>query len=302
MGVSHYLTTMNATYLSTQAYPSNQYIEFSIIAARDGKNKELNQIYHSLHPVLSLSYGNIFRRSDNGNLWHVDQDNTMARRITEEQLQLFERWDARSLLPGDMLFNKLAAIGGLPSGEYYLSPDFIQFPCKIKKATGEIIDLCLLHFSVAPPYQTYFKNILLLDDIIDIEPSELALSHDLRMESMLADEIRMSFYPFTVKPITGDLLLYNGRTHFVSKGEVKGNDIQHQVPFSHEAKYRVVDVPFDDITYVIGKWDERFNTLFAQYREILYNKKPTMHVRKNEVERTSGKNIFTKLWNWFRSK
>ena len=295
---------MSAAYISTQDYPSQQYIEFSIEAAKDSKNKDLAVIYNSFTPLHDLSYGKIFRRTDNGDLWHVGPSNTIARRITEERLQLFLKWDNGNLLPDDAQFKKLKAIGGLPSGEYSLSPDFIQFPCKIKTLNGEVLDLCLLHFSAAPPFQTYFKNILLLNEIIDIEPSELTLAHDLRMESMLVDEIRMSFYPFMIKTKLGELLLYNGTTEFVSKGEVKGGDIACQVPFSHDAKYKVVDVPYNDITYVIGKWDNRLEEFFAQYRKMLKDKRAanTSFRENRSEEHKPNNNIFNKLWNWFKGK
>lgn len=295
---------MSAAYISTQDYPSQQYIEFSIEAAKDGKNKDLATIYNSFTPLHDLTYGQVVKRSDNGELWHLSPSNTIARRITEERLQFFLNWDRRSLMPNDVLFSKLKAIGGLPAGEYSLSPDYIQFPCKVKTAKGETIDLCLLHFSAAPPYQTYFKNILLLDEIIDVEPSELTFAHDLRMESMLVDEIRMSFYPFMVKTKTGELLLYNGTTEFVSKGEVKGTDIECQVPFSHDAKYKVVDVPYDDITYVIGKWDNRFDELFSTYRKMLEDKKAanTSFTESRADEHKPIINIFNQLWNWLRGK
>ena len=75
------------------------------------------------------------------------------------------------------------------------APERTAIPCKVTMANGEVKDLCLLHFSSAPPCQYHFRNILLLDDVVDIEASELSLSHDLRLESMLAGEIRMAFYP-----------------------------------------------------------------------------------------------------------
>lgn len=264
---------MGAAYISTKDYHSKQYIEFSIEAAKDGKNKKLAAIYESFTPLQDLSCGKVFRRSDNGELWYVNPSNTIARAISEERLQLLLKWDTRSLLPDDTLFDKLKAIGGLPRGEYSLSPDYLQFPCKIMTDKGETIDLCLLHFSAEPPCQTYFKNILLLDDIVEIEPSEFTLSHDLRIESMLVSEIIMSFYPFMLKTKSGELLLFNGTTDFVSKGEVKGDDIQCQVPFYRDANYKVVNISYDDITYVIGKWDIRFEELFAKYRKMLVDKK-----------------------------
>lgn len=262
---------MSAAYISTIDFHSQQYIEFSINAARDDNNKDLAAIYNTFIPLHDLSYGKVFKQSDNGELWHVNPGNTIARKITEERFRFFLEWDTRSLLPNDHLFDKLKSIGGLPAGMNSLSPDYINFPCKVTMADCVTIDLCLIQFSAAPPYQTDCKKLLFLDDIIDVEPSELALDHHYRMQSMLAVEIRMSFYPFLLRTKTGDLLLYNGTTHFVSTGEIKGNDIECQVPFSYDSKFRFMEVPNNDITYVIGKWDHRFDELFSEYRNMLNN-------------------------------
>ena len=121
---------------------------------------------------------------------------------------------------------------------------------------------------------------------------------------MLVDEVRMSFYPFMVKTISGELLLYDGTTQFVSKGEVKGSDIEFQVPFSHDAKYKVVDVSFNDITYVIGKWDSRFDELFAKYRAMLNNYKAasTERLESKTDKYVPSNTIFKQLWNWLKGK
>lgn len=295
---------MSAVFISSQEYPSQDYIEFSIEAAQNGKNKELADIYSSFTPLYNLSYGEVVKRSDNGDLWHINPRNTIARRITEDRLHLFLNWDKRVLLPDDILYRRLKAIGGLPSAAYSLSPDFIQFPCRVKTTNAETIDLCLIHLSAAPPYQSYFNRIFLLDEIVEVEPSELTLAFGLRMKSMLVDEIRMSFYPFMVKTISGELLLYDRTTQFVSKGEVKGSDIECQVPFSHDANYKVVDVSFNDITYVIGKWDSRFDEIFTNYRVMLNNFKVanTGRLERKADDYVSDNNIFNKFLNWLKGK
>ena len=295
---------MSAAYISTQDHPSRQYIEFSIEAAKEVKNKDLYEIYKSFYQFCDLSYGKVYKRNDNGELWHVNSSNTIARRISEERLSLFLKWDKKDLLPNEELFSRLITIGGLPSHEYSLSEDFIQFPCRAKITDGQTLDLCLLHFSATPPHSNWFKKILLLDEIIDIEPSELTLPYDLRLKSMLVEEIRMSFYPFMVKTQKGNLLLYDGVTQFTSKGEIKGSEIVCQVPFNYYATYKVVDVSFDDITYIVGKWDDRFQKLFAEYRKILQDKKTanTTFVERETSGHKTNNNIFNQLWKWIRKK
>lgn len=178
----------------------------------------------------------------------------------------------------------------------------LEFPCRVKTIGGQIIDLCLLHFSASPPYDYHFRNILLLDEIVDIEVSDLSLAHELRLESMLAGEIRMSFYPFVLKTKTGDLLLYNGTTDFVSNGEVKGSDIDCSIPFYYDCKCKAAEVSLNEITYVIGKWDNRLESLCTRYDKLLENKKRIIQDARgiaNSEEKQNG-SIFHRLWSWLK--
>lgn len=258
---------MSIMFLSTTDYPSGQIIEYNIESSKDSKNKDIKAINDELTFQEEISFGKIYKRKDNGDIWYINPKETIARFITKDQLELFHKWDKQTLLPTEEQFEILKQIGGLPSSQYSLYPNNIQIPAKVTTNSGQQIDLCLFHFSQAPPFQRYFKKVLLLSDIVNIEPSELALSHELRLASTLAEEIRMSFYPFMVKTNTGSLLTYNGTTQFVSTGEIKGNEIVSEVEFSYNRfDNKIKDVSFDDITFIIGKWDGRLEELFCQYR------------------------------------
>lgn len=263
---------MGIMYLSTTDFPTGQIIEFDIESAKDSKNKEIKAINDVLVFQEEISFGKIFKRKDNGDLWYVNPMQTIARFITSDQLDVFHKWDKQALLPTDGQFEILKKIGGLPSSKYSLYPDYLQFPAKVTTNSGQEIDLCLFHFSQAPPFQRHFKKVLLISDIAEIKPSELALSHELRLASTLAEEIRMSFYPFMLKTNTGELITYNGTTQFASTGEIKGNEIVSEVEFSYNRFDKVKDVSFDDMTFIIGKWDSRLGELFNQYRKGLESK------------------------------
>ena len=260
---------MSITFLSSKDYPSGQIIEFNIESAKDDKYKDIKAINDVLAFQEEISFGKIFKRQDNGDFWYINPNATIARFISNDQLDLFHKWDKEDLLPSDLQFQTLNDIGGLPSSKYLMVTDFIQFPALITTKSGQQIDLCLFHFSKAPPFQRHFKKVILLNDIADIKPSELALSHELRLSSMLADEIRMSFYPFMVCTNTGKIITYNGITQFASDGQLKGSDIICEVPFSYYLLDKIYDVSYDDITFVIGKWDIRLEELFKNYSEKL---------------------------------
>ncbi len=257
---------MSIMFLSSTDVPSGQIIEFNIESAKDSKNKDLKKINDLLVLYKDLSFGKISKRRDNGDFWYINPKETIARFITKAQLELFFKWDNETLLLSDKQFEILSEIGGVPTSQYSLYPDNIEFPALVTTASGQQIDLCLLHFSKSPPFQRHFKKVILLNDIVDIRPSELALTHDLRLSSMLADEMRMGFWPFMVRTNSRKIITYNGVTQFASTGELKGKDIISQVEFSYDKFDSVKDVSYDDITFVVGKWDNRLGELFKQYR------------------------------------
>lgn len=271
---------MSIMFLSSQDYPSGQIIEFNIEAAKESKNIDIKAICDELTFKEAISIGEIHIRKDNGDIWYINPEGTIARLITNDQLELIHNWDKQTLLPTDKQLEKLIEIGGLPSDQYSMYPENLEFPAIVTTNSGQQIDLCIFHFSEAPPFQRYFRNVLLLSDIADIRPSELALSHELRIRSTLAQEIRMAFYPFMVRTKSGELITYNGKTQFASTSAIKGNDIETEVEFSYHNFDKVNDVSYNDITFVIGKWDQRLNELFNQYRQLQESKSATKTLPK----------------------
>ena len=101
----------------------------------------------------------------------------------------------------------------------------------------------------------------------------------------------MSFYPFMVKTNTGGLLTYNGTTQFASKGEIKGNEIVAEVEFSYDRfNNEIKDVSLDDITFIIGKWDNKLEELFNQYKQQLERKTTPSRVSKGDFTPCSSQN------------
>src|SRR5688572_25249343 len=115
-------------FLSTTDYPSGQIIEFNIESAKHKKNKDIKAINDELIFLEELSFGEVHKRKDNGELWYINPSNTMARFITDVQLELFHKWDKQTLLQTEQEFEMLKEIGGLPSSQYSLYPDNLQFP------------------------------------------------------------------------------------------------------------------------------------------------------------------------------
>lgn len=118
-------------FLSTTDYPSGQIIEFNIESSKDGKNKDIKAINDELIFKEEISFGKIHIRKDNGDFWYINPAETIARFITKDQLELFHKWDKQTLLPTDKQFEILKEIGGVPSSQYSLYPDYLQLPATI---------------------------------------------------------------------------------------------------------------------------------------------------------------------------
>ena len=288
-------------YLSSKEYPSGKIIDFNIEAAKKGSSKDTYKIYHQLIPAKELSYGKIFKRKDTDELWFVNPKETNATFLSNEMAILLNKWDEQTLLPNDTQLAILSQIKGLPSSEYSLYPSSVEYPVKAKTKDGEIIDYCICHFSEFPPLQSWFKKIILLSDVVELSVSDLALSHDLRLSSMLSEEIRMSFYPFMLEKVDGTIVTYDGITQFASSGEIKGNEIIKDIPFSYD-KFSKIYNDSKEITYIIGKWDSRmqseFETYFSQLKEIQNSR-----IGNNESYREIkvNKDFLSKFLSWFKS-
>jgi hypothetical protein len=285
---------MSIEYVSSteypDGYPSGQIVEFNISAAKDTSNQDIKYIRDTFVFLEERSFGKIYKRRDNNDYWYTNADETIARFVTSKQLDLFTKWELEKLLPSDSQLAVLSEIGGLPSSQYYIGPKNLRFPCQVITNEGKSIDLCILYFSESPPYQSNFKNVMLLSTIKEIFPSKLALSHTLRLSSMLVEDIRMAFFPFMVKTIKGDLLTYNGITEFASTGDIKGDEILAEVPFSYDKFKTISDVPVEDITYIVGKWSDGLEKLFIQYRNELEE-------REMVQQAPQKKTVWQKLFN-----
>lgn len=251
--------------LSTPAGPFMKIMEFDIESAKEGNDIEVKAIYDALTFFEEFGFGKIYKQEGSDDYWLITRDEVTARLIIKSQLDLISEWNNLSLLPDNQLFDKLKEIGGLSYPQSPFGPCSLQFPAKAVFDNGEEEDLCIFHFSDAPPLQVYISKFLLLNEVADIKPSKLALPHELRFASTRVPELAMGMYPFTVKTKAGELITYNGFTQFASTGDIKVSDIVSQEEISPEDIKEFKNVSFEDVVYVIGKWDNRLEELFKYY-------------------------------------
>jgi hypothetical protein len=253
-------------YLSTTDYPSGQIIEFNLQTAKEKSHDNINAIYQKFQFKESLTTGEIYERVDNNDLWYVDNEETLATFVTKNQLELLHWWDKETLLPTDKQIEQLEEIGATSSSPYSLYADALTYPCKVLTIDRKKIDLCLIVFTKSPPLQRHYKNVLLFSEVDEIEQSELALTKELRRASTQVGEIRMAFAPFMVKTDKGKIITYDGVTHFASTGQISGKEIECEIPFEYSKFDKTNNVSFDDITFIIGKWDSRLENIFKRTR------------------------------------
>jgi len=256
---------MSIAFTSSKDFDLNQIVSFNL----DSRyiDKEGKTILNSLELIENLSFGELHKQKESENFWFIDTDQNYAHRITPDRLEIIKSWDKEKLLSTDLMFEKLVQIGGTPPHQWTMDPDYIDFPCQTKNNDGIWIDFCKIRFTKTAPFQTYYKNIKLLNQIEDVRPSEFTMPHDLRISNTMTEDIRMSFFPFMVKTKTGNYLTYNGEADFVSKGTIKGSDISHEIEFSYNKFKTVVETPNTEVTYIIGKWDNRLDDLLKKYKE-----------------------------------
>ncbi|HVW95855.1 MAG TPA: hypothetical protein VHA56_07790 [Mucilaginibacter sp.] len=263
---------MALNFISSTDLKQKKIIQFNFSEAGSGRNKDVKKIADALIFQQDTDTGKIYSQTGTTDFWYINDSDNIARLLSKDQFDLVMAWKQKSLLVSDDQLQILAAIGGLPTSEYFLEPKCLTFPVAIKNTDGTRIDLCIVHLSEAPPFQQYFQHCILLDEVKAFYPSDLALSHELRLSSMLSEEMRMGFYPFTVRTKEGQLITYNGTTQFASTGDLKGGDIVAEEKFSFDKFDNVRNVPLDRITYIIGKWDERIENLYQQYSSMLKSK------------------------------
>ncbi|MEP4534666.1 MAG: hypothetical protein ABJ004_16360 [Cyclobacteriaceae bacterium] len=256
---------MSIAFKSSKDFDSNQIVSFNLDPQY--LDKEAKSIYDSLELFQKLSFGELYKQKESINYWYVDTDQNFAYIIAPDRVEAILTWDKENLLPNDLIFEKLAQIGGTPPHQWTMYQDYIDFPCQVKSEEGIWTDFCKIRFTKTAPFQTHYKKLKLLNEIVDVKESEFTMPHNLRISNTLTEDIRMSFFPFMVKTKKGNYLTYNGDADFVSKGNLKAEEISHEVEFSYDRFKKVAETPSEDVTYIIGKWDSRLEELLKTYKE-----------------------------------
>jgi hypothetical protein len=145
-------------------------------------------------------------------------------RVFSGQHELLQKWSENKMGCPSSLKNQIDLIGLTQNWDltYIL-------PCIAELNNGQEFDFTTLRFSTQPPLGSYFnnfKNIFFIDEIKSIRPSDSALSKDIRLACMTAEEKRMGFYPTVVKNNENIEAVINGISIFFNSNDIKGSDLK----------------------------------------------------------------------------
>ena len=181
------------------------------------------------------------------------------RLIPKGRLILLESWGSRALLlPADLL-SKAQGIGAAPAHRLSAEREFAEIPCKVRTSQGEVFEKCLLTFRTDPPLDSSQEKIRLFSDIIDIEPSEFALSLEVRKACALSVQGRGGRALTFVESPIGKKLALNWIVNFLDEKAMAGPQLHlaSKDPPQRLGRMPVVNEDPSSITFFIGDWDRR---------------------------------------------
>lgn len=287
---------MSIAFKTSTDFKTNKIVSFNLDPKYlDGDAKN---IFDSFVFDCDLQYGKLYKQKDTNDFWYIDPEKNFAYIVLPDRVGLIKEWNSNDLLPDNDLWEKLKLIGGTPPHKWTISSDYIDFPCQIKDIKDNWTDFAIIRFTKVPPFETYYKNLKLLKDVIDIKQSEFTMPNALRLSSTLTEDIRMSFFPFMVKTKSGKYVTYNERVDFTSKGDLKAEEISHEVDFSYNRFKTIQETPNEERTFVIGKWDDRLEEMLIDLKEKRKKTAPNKGYKQAGGSAKSNVNILNKIWSW----
>jgi hypothetical protein len=175
----------------------------------------------------NLKFGEHYRCKVCGMSWFLDEESRGANMcsIPDEYQPLLPEWNRRPLRPTPEVFEALRRIGGTPPEGHGRESRSVSVPCRITTKRGERLDFTRVVFQKTPPLRLETK-LFFIDKIASVEPSEYAMSRELRLVTSKAEELRMCFSPTLVEAPNGRLYVINGWPDFFDLDGVRGADLR----------------------------------------------------------------------------
>ncbi|GAB5398915.1 MAG: hypothetical protein Aureis2KO_05000 [Aureisphaera sp.] len=179
------------------------------------------------------------------------KEGEMFQRFIDGQIETLRVFSKKDLVLTEKLKSELDKIG--------LTSDWsmnMLAPAKVTLNNGETLDFATVRVSNQPPigyYVEHFKRLIFIDEIEKIEPSNYGISKKIREKARDAEEMRMGFYPVTVKDSLGKKIVINGQALFFKNGEISGSDLNlDNEIWNHRKKY-IYEDKIDNQVLVVAK-------------------------------------------------
>ena len=151
------------------------------------------------------------------------KEGEMFQRFAEGQIKTLKEFSKKKLILSKKQKSELDLIG--------LTSDWsgnMLSPAKVTLKNGEKLDFVTVRVSQQPPigyYFDHFERLIFIDEVESIEPSHYGISKKIREKAKDAEEMRMGFYPVTLKHSNGKKVVLNGQALFFKNGQISGSDL-----------------------------------------------------------------------------
>ena len=179
------------------------------------------------------------------------KEGEMFQRFAEGQIETLKEFSKKELELSKKQKSELDLIG--------LTSDWsgnMLAPAKVTLKNGEKLDFVTVRVSQQPPigyYVDHFERLIFIDEVESIEPSHYGISKEIREKAKDAEEMRMGFYPVTLKHSNGKRVVLNGQALFFKNGQISGSDLNlDNENWNHREKY-IYEDKIDNQVLVVAK-------------------------------------------------
>ncbi|GLQ50904.1 hypothetical protein ACFFJT_06350 [Dyella flava] len=144
--------------------------------------------------------------------------------VPPERVDLIRQWNERKIALTEEHLSAINAIGATPPDVYGNGRQYRETPCAITTIHGSSFDLAIVSIQEHASFEEW-RHCYLASDIKEVRPSPFALSHEIRVATSRADEIRMGFAPTVVELPSGEIVALNWRQNFLVKADCDASQV-----------------------------------------------------------------------------
>lgn len=219
-------------------------------------------IKYNLIKINKLRLGWLYKCEICGQPWYLDYKKEMMSIIDPEAIAIIDKWNKKPQILSDKQLEILKNIGATPCQFMSLNYEQLKIPCSIRTTDNKFFECAIISLQKNPPLS---KEVLLLNDVIDVQPSEFALPRNVRIASALSFEHKYGYSPTRIKMKNGDFLLLNFTKNFLKVNGYKGRDatLDNQNDNNIPTKLFINNDP-EQMKVVIGDWTKNYFKLFIK--------------------------------------